>query len=138
MASAPPGRRQPLRRRPECAEGLLSCADSGTHPVQYVDMDQLKRGEVNKFPVLYAPLDYAMDEATIAALKEYVKQGGTLWADGITAWKNERGKIYPTIPGHLTDLFGVEAVEIYPIQPSQSIFRDAAQRARRRIVEAAA
>jgi len=87
-------------------------------PTQYVDIDQLKRGEVNKFAVLYAPSDYAMDEATIAALKDYVKQGGTLWADGITAWKNERGKIYPTIPGRLTDLFGVEAVEIYPVQPS--------------------
>ena len=87
-------------------------------PTQYVDIDQLKRGEVNKFAVLYAPADYAMDEATIAALKDYVKQGGTLWADGITAWKNERGKIYPTIPGRLTDLFGVEAVEIYPVQPS--------------------
>jgi beta-galactosidase GanA len=87
-------------------------------PVQYVDIDQLKRGEVNKFAVLYTPVAYAMDDATIAALKEYVKQGGTLWADGITAWKNERGKIYPTIPGDLTDLFGVEAVEIYPVQPS--------------------
>jgi beta-galactosidase len=87
-------------------------------PTQYVDIDQLKRGEVNKFPVLYAPVAYAMDEATINALKDYVKQGGTLWADGITAWKNERGKIYPTIPGRLTDLFGVEAVEIYPVQPS--------------------
>jgi beta-galactosidase GanA len=87
-------------------------------PTQYVDIDQLKRGEVNKFAVLYVPVAYAMDEATIAALKDYVKQGGTLWADGITAWKNERGKIYPTIPGHLTDLFGVEAVEIYPVQPS--------------------
>ena len=87
-------------------------------PTQYVDIDQLKRGEVNKFAVLYTPVAYAMDEATIAALKDYVKQGGTLWADGITAWKNERGKIYPTIPGRLTDLFGVEAVEIYPVQPS--------------------
>lgn len=87
-------------------------------PTEYVDIDQLKRGDVNKFPVLYAPVAYAMDEATIAALKDYVKQGGTLWADGITAWKNERGKIYPTIPGHLGDLFGVQAVEIYPVQPS--------------------
>ena len=87
-------------------------------PAQYVDIDQLKRGEVDKFPVLYAPEDYAMDDATIAALKEYVRQGGTLWADGITGWKNERGKIRATIPGGLTDLFGAEAVEIYPVQPS--------------------
>ncbi len=87
-------------------------------PAQYVDIDQLKRGEVDRFPVLYVPVDYAMDDATIAALKEYVKQGGTLWADGITGWKNERGRIRATIPGGLTDLFGAEAVEIYPVQPS--------------------
>jgi beta-galactosidase len=87
-------------------------------PVQYVDIDQLKLGEVNKFQVLYAPVDYAMDEATIHALKEYVRQGGTLWADGITAWKDERGKAYPSFPGHLSDLFGIEAAEIYPIQPA--------------------
>ncbi len=115
-------RRSPDTGRSEDAQNALKgcyLALLRAHiPAQYVDIDQLKRGEVNKFAVLYAPVAYAMDEATIAALKDYVKQGGTLWADGITAWKNERGKIYPTVPGHLTDLFGVEAVEIYPVQPS--------------------
>jgi beta-galactosidase len=109
------------RRSEDVGNALAGChlALMRAHiPLQYVDTDQLKRGEVNKFPVLYAPMDYAMDDATIAALKEYVKQGGTLWADGITAWKNEHGKIRPTIPGGLTDLFGVEAVEINAIQPS--------------------
>jgi len=43
-----------------------------------------------------------MDEAT-SALKDYVKQGGTLWADGITAWKNERGRLSHH-SGRLTDL----------------------------------
>jgi beta-galactosidase len=87
-------------------------------PTQYVDIDQLKRGEVNKFAVLYVPTVYSMDDATIAALKEYVKQGGTLWADGPTGWKDERGKIRASIPGGLTDLFGVEAPEINAIQPA--------------------
>jgi beta-galactosidase GanA len=87
-------------------------------PAQYVDIDQLKSGEVNKFAVLYVPTVYAMDDATIAALKDYVKQGGTLWADGPTGWKDERGKIRASIPGGLTDLFGVEAAEINAIQPA--------------------
>lgn len=85
-------------------------------PAEYVDIDQLKYGEVNKFAVLYAPVAYAMDDATIAGLKDYVKQGGTLWADGLTAWKDERGKIRPTVPGGLSELFGVEADDIYPVQ----------------------
>ena len=108
-------------RREDVQDALKGCylALLRAHiPAQYVDIDQLKRGEVNKFPVLYAPVVYAMDDATIAALKEYVRQGGTLWADGLTAWKNERGKVRPTIPGGLTELFGVEANDIYPVQPS--------------------
>lgn len=87
-------------------------------PAQYVDIDQLKRGEVNSFAVLYVPTVYAMDDATITALKEYVKQGGTLWADGPTGWKNERGRIRGSIPGGLTDLFGVDAAEINAVQPA--------------------
>ena len=88
-------------------------------PARFVDIDQLKRGELNKYPVLYAPVTYALDDAAVTALKDYVKQGGTLWADGLTAWKNERGKIRPTIPGGLTDTFGVEAADIYPVQPAR-------------------
>jgi beta-galactosidase len=108
-------------RRNDVQDALKGCylALLRAHiPAQYVDIDQLKRGEANKFAVLYAPVTYAMDDGTVAALKDYVKQGGTLWADGITAWKDARGKIRPTIPGGLTDLFGVEADEIYPVQPA--------------------
>jgi beta-galactosidase len=108
-------------RSEDVQDALKGCYLALLHahiPAQYVDIDQLKRGEVDKFAVLYAPVDYAMDDATIAALKKYVEQGGTLWADGLTAWKNERGKIRPTVPGALTDLFGVEADDIYPVQPS--------------------
>ena len=40
-----------------------------------------------------------------------------LWADGLTGWKNATGEIRPTVPGGLTDVFGVEASDIYPSQP---------------------
>ena len=109
------------KRQNDVQEALSGCylALLQAHiPARFVDIDQLKRGELNQYPVLYAPVSYALDDAGIAALKDYVKQGGTLWADGLTAWKNERGRIRPTIPGGLTDAFGVEAVDIYPVQPS--------------------
>jgi beta-galactosidase len=86
-------------------------------PARFIDIDQLKRGELSQYPVLYAPVSYALDDAGVAALKDYVNAGGTLWADGLTAWKNERGKIRPTVPGALTEAFGVEATDIYPVQP---------------------
>jgi len=84
---------------------------------QFVDLDQLKSGALQKFNVLYIPESYALDDAAIAALKIYVGNGGTLRADGLTGWKNATGEIRPTIPGGLTDLFGVEASDIYPVQP---------------------
>ena len=67
--------------------------------------------------MLYIPYSYALDDQALAALKMYVSSGGTLWADGLTGWKDETGKIRPTIPGGLTELFGVEASDLYPMQP---------------------
>jgi beta-galactosidase len=108
------------KRQDDVEEALSGCylALLRAHvPARFVDIDQLKRGELSQYPVLYAPVSNALDDAGVAALKDYVKAGGTLWADGLTAWKNERGKIRPTIPGTLTEAFGVEAADIYPVQP---------------------
>ena len=110
------------KRQEDVQEALSGCylALLRAHiPASFVDIDQLKRGELSQYPVLYAPVSYALDDAGVAALKDYVRTGGTLWADGLTAWKNERGKIRPTIPGSLTDAFGVEATDIYPVQPAE-------------------
>ena len=108
------------KRQEDVQEALSGCflALLRAHiPARFVDIDQLKRGELNQYPVLYAPVSYALDEAGVNALKDYIRGGGTLWADGLTAWKNERGKIRPTIPGSLTEAFAVEAADIYPVQP---------------------
>ena len=47
-------------------------------PVEFVDLEQLKQGSVNKFEVLYIPYSYVMDEATMAALGSFVREGGCL------------------------------------------------------------
>jgi Beta-galactosidase trimerisation domain len=85
-------------------------------PVDFVDIEQLKKGWVNRYHVLYAPYSYAIDDRAVAALRDFVSRGGTLWADGLTAWKNEIGEFRPTIPGGLTDVFGFEASDIYPVK----------------------
>ncbi len=106
-------------RQPEVTESLLGCylALHRAHiATQFVDIDQLKSGALQNFAVLYLPYSYALDDNSIAALKNYVRNGGTLWADGLTGWKNATGEIRPAIPGDMTDLFGVEASDIYPVQ----------------------
>jgi beta-galactosidase len=112
------GRQQ--HRQDEVEQSLRGCylALHRRHiATDFVDLDQLKSGELEKYAVLYIPYSYALDDAAIAALKSYVSQGGTLWADGLTGWKNATGTIRPTIPGGLTELFGVEATDLYPMQP---------------------
>jgi hypothetical protein len=83
-------------------------------PVQFVDIDQLKNTLPDNISVLYIPYSYALDDQAVAALRDFVSRGGTLWADGLTAWKNEYGDIRPSIPGGLSEVLDVEALDIYP------------------------
>jgi beta-galactosidase len=110
------------RRGDEVEESLMGCylALHRAHiPIQFIDLEQLKQGMAQGFEVLYIPYSYAMDDQSVAALRDFVSKGGTLWADGLTAWKNEAGEIRPTIPGGLSEVFGVEASDIYPVKADE-------------------
>ena len=107
------------KRGDEVEESLMGCymALRRAHiPIRFVDIDQLRAGALGNYAVLYIPYSYAMDDQAVAGLREYVRNGGTLWADGLTTWKNETGEIRPTIPGGLTDVFGIQASDIYPVK----------------------
>ena len=107
------------KRGDEVEESLMGCyvALRRAHiPTRLVDIDQLRSGALGEYAVLYIPYSYALDDYAVAALRDYVRNGGTLWADGLTAWKNETGEIRPTIPGGLSDVFGIQASDIYPVK----------------------
>ena len=109
-------------RGDEVEESLMGCylALHRAHiPIQFVDIDQCKNTLNDNISVLYAPYCYALDDQGVAALRDFVSRGGTLWADGLTAWKTEVGDIRPTIPGGLGDVFGVEASDIYPVKADE-------------------
>ena len=106
----------------EVEESLMGCylALHRAHvPIQFVDIEQLKGTLPANISVLYVPYSYALDDQGVAALRDFVNKGGTLWADGLTAWKNETGEIRPSIPGGLADVFGVEAYDIYPVKANE-------------------
>ena len=84
-------------------------------PVDFINEDGLKRGDAKRYPVLYLPHCYALDDATLACLKRYVAEGGTLWADGLTAWKDDYSNVRPEMPGGLVDVFGVKVDDIQVI-----------------------
>lgn len=107
------------RRGDEWRQSLEGCyyALRRAHiPAQFIDLEQLKQGEAQRFDVLYAPYCYAIDDQGVAALRKYVEEGGTLWADGLTAWKDDMGRIRPSIPGNLSEVFGFEASDVYPVK----------------------
>src|SRR5208282_1366430 len=110
------------KRGDEVEDSLMGCymALRRAHiPTRFVDIDQLRAGSLSGYDVLYIPNSYALDDQAVEALREFVKNGGTLWADGLTTWKNETGEIRPTIPGGLTDVFGIQASDIYPVKPAE-------------------
>ena len=84
-------------------------------PVDFIDEDGLKSGGAARYAVLYLPHTYAVDDAVIAAIRRYVSDGGTVWADGLTAWKDDHGTVRPQVPGGLVDLFGVKVEDILPV-----------------------
>jgi beta-galactosidase len=90
-------------------------------PVDFVHLQELKIGAAQRYSVLYLPYCYALDDQAVQAIRDYVKNGGTLWADGLPAWKNEYGEVRPRIPGGLGDVFGADASDIYPLEKPDSV-----------------
>ncbi len=56
-------------------------------------------------------------------MKDFVSQGGTLWAEGLVGWKNERGDVRPDLPGGLSEIFGWRAyvADVDPVEEPYSV-----------------
>ena len=81
-------------------------------PVDFLNEDGLKRGAASRYGVLYLPHSYALDNEAVTALRRYVADGGTVWADGLIAWKDDYGNVRAEMPGGLVDVFGVKVDDI--------------------------
>ena len=84
-------------------------------PVDLLDVDELRSGAAARYEVLYLPHCYAFDRQAAAAIRRYVEQGGTVWADGLLGWKDEYGNVAAKAPAELTDVFGLQLHDIEPV-----------------------
>ncbi len=84
-------------------------------PVDFLDIEELRNDGAAAYDVLYLPHCYALDRQAAAAIRRYVEQGGTVWADGLPAWKDEYGNLASKVPGDLTDVFGLQLHDIEPV-----------------------
>jgi beta-galactosidase len=81
-------------------------------PVDFIDVTELEAGKTGRYKVLYLPYCYALSAKSAAAIREFVRNGGTVWADGLVGWKNEQGITKQLPPGPLSDVFGFTLEDI--------------------------
>jgi beta-galactosidase len=119
------GRAQAAKKRAQeplwSLEGTYAALHRAHIPVDFVHLDELKTGAARRYSVLYLPYSYALDDQAVQALRDYVQNGGTVWADGLPAWKNEYGEMRPRIPGGLGDVFGADASDVDPVEKPYSV-----------------
>lgn len=69
---------------------------------------------IDKYKLVVLSSAYLMDEATTAAVRRYVANGGTVIMAGYSAKVDATGKWFDTpLPGKLTDVFGLRTNEFY-------------------------
>jgi beta-galactosidase len=84
-------------------------------PVDFLDISELETGAAGRYRALYLPNCYALSAKSAAAVREFVRAGGTLWADGLVAWKDEQGTTKQFPPGPLSDVFGFTVEDIQAV-----------------------
>jgi hypothetical protein len=72
----------------------------------------LNAGQAHRYKVLYLPYAYALSARSVTAIRDFVNKGGTVWADGLVAWKDEQGKTLQFPPGPLAEVFGCRVDDI--------------------------
>jgi beta-galactosidase len=81
-------------------------------PADFLETGELEAGAASRYRVLYLPNCYALSAKSVAAIRDFVRAGGTLWADGLVCWKNEEGVTRQFPPGPLSDVFGFTVEDI--------------------------
>ena len=68
-------------------------------PLDYVHINELSADVLRQYKLVILPYPLMLPEASVAPLKEYVEQGGTLVAEARLGWNNETGQASERIPG---------------------------------------
>lgn len=115
-------------RRPadEAMSSLMGCykALHRRHvAVDFIETSELEAGAAGRYRTLYLPYSYALSAKSCEALRAYVQKGGTIWADGLIAWKDEQGRSFKLPPGPLSDVFGFTLEDIDAQWDSDELWR---------------
>jgi len=68
-------------------------------PVDLVDEGEILEGILSKYRLLVMPFAYTMNPKVGERIQEFVKTGGSVFADGFCAMRDEHGGGYNSLPG---------------------------------------
>ena len=68
-------------------------------PVDFIHINEVTEGKARGYKLLYVPYPLMINQAAGAALREYVRDGGSLVSEARLAWNDERGRATEIIPG---------------------------------------
>ena len=73
------------------------------------------------YKLLVVPADYVMDAASAEAIRDYVRNGGTVIMTALSARVDEHSQWFDTpLPGRLSDVFGIRTSQFYrPATPPE-------------------
>jgi beta-galactosidase len=79
-----------------------------------VNIINVGHADLHPYKLVVVPADYVMDLASAAALREYVRTGGTVLMTAFSAKVDEHGNWFNTpLPGRLSDVFGLKVNAFY-------------------------
>ncbi len=87
--------------------GCFRALEAANLACEFVSEEQLEDGLLKNYKVLYLPGVELMSEKTAGHIKHFITQGGSIYADGRTAYLDEYMYLRKEVPGHkLCSLFG--------------------------------
>lgn len=110
------GRHDPVRDFNQNTLNLCQILTDLHQPFDFIHEEQMARGELSKYKVLFLPWSSAISEREEKAIREFVSQGGTVIADSFCGIRDEHGKPQAV----LDDLFGIHQSQDPPgVKPRQ-------------------
>jgi len=79
-----------------------------------VSVINIGHSDLSPYKLVVVPADFVMDQASAAALRTYVREGGIVVMTAFSAKVDEHGQWFDTpLPGRLSDVFGLKVNAFY-------------------------
>jgi len=94
--------------------GLYAALWESGYPVDVLVAEQLA-SDLSRYKVIYLPFAYTLSPAEGERLREYVRGGGTLYAELWCGLKDQRTFLYQTVPGAgMAEVLGSREISVDP------------------------